>query len=239
MMMSHEEQVQLLSQVEILEPLSEEELKGLLQRSLDTHLEAGEIFFSPEDTSEKLFILEKGRVRLFRTSDGRELTLAEIEPGTIFGEMALTAQRLRGSYAQAMEPSILISMSRADLEHLMLKNPQVGIRITHLLSERLHSYESRLEDVTLKEIPARLASLILLLCEGEGVMTRQDIKIPHHYTHERLGTMIGANREAVTRAFARLQDEGAVELRRRLIHVSDIEALRRLAGHPSPQDINS
>ena len=236
-MMPLEEEVQILSRVEILEPLSEEELRELLRQSLDTHLEAGETFFTPEDTSERLFILKKGRVRLFRTSDGRELTLAEIEPGTIFGEMALTAQRLRGSYAQAMEPSILISMSRADLEHLMLKNPQVGIRITHLLSERLYSYESRLEDVTLKEIPARLASLILLLCEEEGVMTRQDIKIPQHYTHERLGTMIGANREAVTRAFARLQDEGAVELRRRLIHVSDIEALRRVAGHPSPQDL--
>ena len=236
-MMSHEEEVHLLSRVEILEPLSEEDIRGLLRRSLDTHLEAGETFFSPEDTSERLFILKKGRVRIYRTSEGRELTLAEIDAGTIFGEMALTAQRLRGSYAQAMEPSILISMSRADLEHLMLKNPQVGIRITHLLSERLHSYESRLEDLTLKDIHARLASLILLLCEEEGVMTRQDIKIPHHYTHERLGTMIGANREAVTRAFGLLQDQGAVELRRRLIHIKDMEALRRAAGYPYPQDI--
>ncbi len=237
-MMPLEEEVQVLSRVEILEPLSEEELRELLRQSPDTHLDPGETFFTPEDTSERLFILKKGRVRLFRTSDGRELTLAEIEAGTIFGEMALTAQRLRGSYAQAMEPSILISISRADLEHLMLKNPQVGIRIAHLLSERLHSYESRLESVTLKEIPARLASLILLLCEEEGVMSRQDIKIPHHYTHERLGTMIGANREAVTRAFSKLQDEGVVELRRRFIHVSDIEALRRVADNPSPQDIN-
>src|SRR5918998_3863486 len=237
-MESYEEEIHLLSRVEILEPLSEEDLRGLLKRSLEEHLEAGATFFTPEDTSERLFILKKGRVRIFRQSDGRELTLAEIEAETIFGEMALTAQRLRGSYAQAMEPSILISMSRADLEHLMLKNPQLGIRITHLLSERLYSYESRLEGVTLKEIPARLASLILLLCEEEGVMTRQDIKIPQHYTHERLGTMIGANREAVTRAFARLQDEGAVELRRRLIHVSDIKALRRVADPASPQDIN-
>src|SRR5919106_4700960 len=236
-MMSLEEEVQILSRVEILEPLSEEELRELLRQSLDTHLEAGETFFTPEDTSERLFILKKGRVRLFRTSDGRELTLAEIEPGTIFGEMALTAQRLRGAYAQALEPSILITMRRADLEHLMLKKPQVGIRITHLLSERLHSYEERMEDLTLKDTHARLANLILLLCEGEGVMTRQDIKIPRHYTHERLGTMIGANREAVTRAFGKLQDEGAVELRRRLIHVRDIEALRRVAGRPSPQDI--
>jgi len=122
----------------------------------------------------------------------------------------------------------------------------VGNRLVHLLSERLRSYEERMEDLTLKEVPARLANLILLLCEGEGVMTRQDIKIPHHYTHERLGAMIGANREAVTRAFreavtrafATLQDEGAVELRRRLIHVRDIEALRRIADPTSPQDIN-
>jgi CRP-like cAMP-binding protein len=225
-MMSLEEEVQVLSRVEILEPLSSEELRELLRQSPDTHLNPGETFYTPEDTTENLFILKKGRVRIYRQSYARELTLSEIEPGTIFGEMALTAQRLRGAYAQALEPSILVSMSRADLEHLILEKPQVGIRITHLLSDRLRSYESRLEDLTLKDIHARLASLILLLCEGEGVMTRTDIKIPHHYTHERLGTMIGANREAVTRAFAELQDEGAVELRRRLIHIRDIEVLR-------------
>ena len=236
-MMPLEEEVRLLSRVGILEPLSDEDLRGLLRRSLDTHLEAGETFFSPEDTSERLFILKKGRVRIFRQSDGRELTLSEIEPGTVFGEMVLTAQRLRGSYAQAMEPSVLISMSRTDLEHIIEENPKVGNRLLHLLSERLAAYESRMEDLTLKDVPARLANLILLLSEGEGIMTRQDIKIPHHYTHERLSTMIGANREAVTRAFGLLQDQGAVELRRRLIHVSDIEALRRVAGHPSPQDI--
>jgi CRP/FNR family cyclic AMP-dependent transcriptional regulator len=237
-MMSLEEEVHVLSRAETLEPLSEEDLRGLLRRSLDTHLQPGETFFTPEDTSERLFILKKGRVRIFKTSEGRELTLAEIEPGMIFGEMALTAQRLRGSYAQAIEPSVLISMSRTDLEHIIEENPQVGNRLLQLLSERLAAYESRIEDLTLKDIPARLANLILLLCEGEGVMTRQDIKIPHHYTHERLGTMIGANREAVTRAFGLLQDQGAVELRRRLIHIKDMDALRQVAGHSSPQDIS-
>jgi CRP/FNR family transcriptional regulator len=236
-MMPLEEEVHVLSRAETLDPLSEEDLRGLLERKRDINLDSGETFFSPEDTTEKLFILKKGRVRIFRQSEGRELTLAEIEPGMMFGEMALTAQRIRGSYAQAIEPSVLISMSRTDLEHIIEENPQVGTRLVHLLSERLAAYESRMEDLTLKDVPARLANLILLLSEGEGVMTRQDIKIPHHYTHERLGTMIGANREAVTRAFAQLQDEGAVELRRRLIHVRDIEALKRVAGHPSPQDI--
>jgi CRP-like cAMP-binding protein len=237
-MMPLEEEVYVLSRGEILDPLSEEDLRGLLERSRDINLNSGEIFFSPEDTTEKLFILKKGRVRIFRQSDERELTLAEIEPGTMFGEMALTAQRLRGSYAQAIEPSVLIGMSRSDLEHIIVENPKVGNRLLQLLSERLAAYESRLEDLTLKDVPARLANLILLLSEGEGVKTRQDIKIPRHYTHERLGTMIGANREAVTRAFGLLQDQGAVELRRRLIHIKDMDALRGAAGHPSPQDIN-
>jgi CRP/FNR family cyclic AMP-dependent transcriptional regulator len=236
-MMPLEEEVHVLSRAETLDPLSEEDLRGLLERKRDINLDSGETFFSPEDTTEKLFILKKGRVRIFRQSEGRELTLAEIEPGMMFGEMALTAQRIRGSYAQAIEPSVLISMSRTDLEHIIEENPQVGTRLLHLLSERLAAYESRMEDLTLKDVPARLANLILLLSEGEGVMTRQDIKIPHHYTHERLGTMIGANREAVTRAFGLLQDQGAVELRRRLIHIKDMEALRGAAGYPYPQDI--
>jgi CRP-like cAMP-binding protein len=65
-MESHEEEIHLLSRVEILEPLSEEDLRGLLRRSLEKHLEAGETFFTPEDTSERLFILKKGRVQTIR-----------------------------------------------------------------------------------------------------------------------------------------------------------------------------
>ena len=95
-----------------------------------------------------------------------------------------------------------------------------------ILSERLHYYETRMQDVTLKEVPARLASLILFLVKSEGVKRPGEIGIPTRYTHEHLGTMIGANREAVTRAFGRLQDEGALQIRR----VEDVEALERAAG---------
>src|SRR3954452_17883434 len=118
-MMPLEEEVRVLSRAETLEPLSDEDLRELLKRSRDINLDSGETFFTPEDTSERLFILKKGRVRIFRTSEGRGLTVAEIEPGMIFGEMALTAQRIRSSYAQAMEPSVLISISRTALEHII------------------------------------------------------------------------------------------------------------------------
>lgn len=225
------ERIRLLSLVDIFEPLSREEIERLNGQLSDVYLEPGEVFFTPRDRSERLFLLWKGRVRVYKAADVREFTLAVVEAGTVFGEMALTGQRLREAYAQAIEPCKVSAMRREDLECLILDKPEVGLQITRLLSERLRRYETRLEDVTLKGVTARLASLILLLLESEGVVSKRNyLKIPTHYTHQHLGTMIGANREAVTRAFAHLQNEGIVELKRRLIYVVDEEALRRAAG---------
>src|SRR5215211_6175749 len=232
-----EERIKLLSMVDIFESLSREEIERLNGQLPDLHLERGEIFYGPEDRSERLFFLHQGKVQIFRAApDGREFTQAVVEAGTVFGEMALTAQQLEGAYAQAMEPSEVSTMLREDLERLILEKPEVGLQITRLLSERLRRYETRLEDISLKDIHSRLASIILLLIESEGVRTTTGYRIPAHYTHQRLGTMIGANREAVTRAFGLLQDEGVVELRRRLIYVTNIEALRQAAGYREEEE---
>ena len=99
----------------------------------------------------------------------REFTLEVVDAGTVFGEVAFTPPTPSESYAEAMEPSVVFTMERAEVERLILQKPEVGIRIISLLSERLHYYETRLQDVTLKEVPARLASLILFLVKSEGV----------------------------------------------------------------------
>jgi CRP/FNR family transcriptional regulator, cyclic AMP receptor protein len=232
--MNKEEQIELLSRVDIFEGLPKEEIReildDLLKRNAEIELQAGEVFYTPQEPDGKLFILKRGRVRIYKMEASREFTLEVVDAGTVFGEVAFTPHALRDAYAEAMEPSVVLAMERADVERLIRQKPQVGIRIIGLLSERLHYYETRLEDVTLKGLPARLASLILFLIESEGVKRPGEISIPTSYTHEHLGTMIGANREAVTRAFGRLQDEGALQIRRRLIYVEDVEALERAAG---------
>ena len=227
------ERIRLFQMVDVFESLSASEIERLDERLPDARLETGDIFYSPGDPSEKVFILRRGKARIYKVADdGREFTLAVVGAGTMFGEMTLTAQRLQGACAQAMEPSEVSMMLREDLERLILEKPQVGLQIAHLLSERLRRYEIRLEDITLKDIPTRLASMILLLVEAEGVVTSEGyIRIPTHYTHQRLGSMIGTTREAVSRAFGVLQEETIVELRRRIIYVKNLEALQRRAGH--------
>ena len=84
--------------------------------------------------------------------------------------------------------------------------------------------EARWADLASKGVSARLASMLLRLLQSEGVVTPEGFRIPTRYTHQQLGTMIGANREAVTRAFARLREAGVVETKRRYIHITNVEA---------------
>ncbi len=229
-MLLPKEKIRLLSMVDVLEPLSEEELEEFSRRVPDAHIEQGQIFYAPEGRSEALFMLKKGRVRIYKvTPEGWEFTLAVVEAGMMFGEMALTAQRMWEAYAEAMEPSDICILRNADLERIVRGNPEVGLKMIRVLSERLRLCETRLEDITLKNIPARLASLILQLAASEGIMTPEGPRIPTHYTHRQLAMMIGSSRETVTRAFTKLQRAGAVELRHRYIYVKDIEALEHAA----------
>lgn len=183
-------------------------------------------------------MLKKGRGRIYRVSpDGREFTLAMVNAGTVFGEMTLTAQRLENAYAEAMESSVMCAMKRQDLERLVTEKPQVGLKMMRVLSERLSAADNRMEDIALKEVPARLAGFILQLVETEGVVTGEGYKVPGRYTHRQLATVIGSKRETVTKAFTLLQRSGAVELKRRRIYVKDLEALKEAASHglhPTP-----
>jgi CRP/FNR family transcriptional regulator, cyclic AMP receptor protein len=226
-----ENEIRTLSFVEIFEPLSEDELARIDWKRLSTKVRAGETFYTPLDLCETLFVLMKGRVRLFRKSAlGKEFTLGVLGDGTIFGEMALTAQNFRNSYAQALEDSEVATMCRADLERLILDKPEVGLQLVHVLSDRLVQYETRLEDLGLKEVPARLAGILLLLLESDGIRERESYRLTGRYTHYQLGTMIGANREAVTRAFRVLKEAGAIEIDRRSIQIKDLDALKEIAA---------
>jgi CRP/FNR family transcriptional regulator, cyclic AMP receptor protein len=240
MPMSLKEQMRLLSMVNILGPLSEEELEDLAKRTPDTFLEQDDILYVSTEGTERLFVLKKGRVQLYEIDQsGEEITLSVIEDGNVFGEMALTGQSLSGIYVRAISPSTVVSLRREHLEDLIMKKPEVGLRLVRELAERLHASERRYADVVGKDVPARLATLILTLVDTEGVIlslvdseravSTQSYRIPTRYTHEQLASMIGCKRVAVTRAFRKLEEGGAVELKKRHIVVQDLDALKDLA----------
>jgi CRP/FNR family cyclic AMP-dependent transcriptional regulator len=226
MTMSEQREVKLLSLVDVLEPLSEEELEEVSTRCPTFSLDAGQEFYASSKHDGGLFLLEEGHVVIFKlTSSGKQITCAVHSAGTV-----LPALRLQGLSAQALESSVFAFMRREDLEYFLRRKPQVGLRLMDLLAENLRLMDARISDVIHKRVSARLASLIAWLIEEEGIVAGSgDLVIPYHYTHEQLGTIIGARRVAVTLAFRALQDEGAVELRQRHIYVKDLNLLQRIA----------
>jgi CRP/FNR family transcriptional regulator len=142
----------------------------------------------------------------------------------------LLGERLAGSYAQALTPTTILSINHEELMRLFRRTPEVAMKLTKLLARRLREADERLADISLKKVPARLASLLVQLVESEGIVTREGYRrISIRYTHDRLATMIGAGRVAVTRAFASLREEGILELRDRQIVVKDMQALEQAA----------
>jgi CRP/FNR family transcriptional regulator, cyclic AMP receptor protein len=227
--------VRLFSLVDVLEPLSEEELHDLARRCPAFSVQGGEDFYSPDEHGDGLFFVLEGRVRVHLAApSGKETTLDLLGSGTVLWVRRFEVLHAGAVRVRAVGPTLLAFMGRDDLERFVLSKPEVGLRMMELLAERLGSTNERMAEVARRGVLPRLARQILRLLEGEGVVDREGgQRIPTAYTHEQLGAMVGAERVAVSRAMRRLQEEGAVEVRRRRIHVGDPEALRRVAERES------
>jgi CRP-like cAMP-binding protein len=215
--------IPLLREVEIFKDLSPAEMTWLKEATEMVAFAPGEVIYQPGTAPERevLFILKWGRVRLFRrTPEGKKLEVAVMERGSFFGEMSILAQRMHETSAEAIEPSLVCIMSRADVERLILAKPKVGIRMVEALNRRLAVSYLREEALAFYTVQARLAAELVSRVDDSVVRA----------THQDLADMIGASRETVTKALDQLQREGLVDLSHARIRVTEPAALRLLAS---------
>jgi CRP/FNR family transcriptional regulator, cyclic AMP receptor protein len=225
-----EEQLSPLAKVDILRSLSLEEIERLALLSASVHLGTGEAF-ALDGGRWALLLLVSGRVRVHeRNATGPGLTISMVEEPTVVAQTGFAAQPSRAVVVEALEPSVLRVLEGEAFDDLVRRNPEVGVKTIRILGERLSTCEGRLSGLVHQEVPARLATLVLRLSGHQGVVIGKDNRIvPTRYTHNQLASMVGSNREAVTRALGRLRKAGAVEVRNRRIHVADADALEHLA----------
>ncbi len=224
-----------LREIELFQDLTSNEIEALGERMPVTDVEAGTVFYSPQEPNEVLFLVKRGRVRLYHLSiEGKDFTTAILEAGTFFGEMTLLGQALYGSYAEAMTPCTLCLMSRDDVRTHLLGNMRIAYRIVEMLGQRLIETEQRLADLALKRVPARLASLLLELAHKHADY-EQRAGIPHtgpvevSCTHEELAHLVGVHRETTTRILNEMRSRGLIELRRGRVALLNPEGLREFS----------
>jgi CRP/FNR family cyclic AMP-dependent transcriptional regulator len=213
-----------LRMVDIFQDLTEAEMEEIDRATTLTTTRRGKILYMPEDTSEVLFLLKQGQVQLYRISpDGKKLVIATLGPGAIFGEMALIGQGMHNTFAEATEDSVILVMSRDDVERLLMTKPKVALRIFEILGKRLKEAEVRFEEIAFKGIPARLASLLLQLADREGSDTITGL------THQDLGEQIGTYRETTTQTLNTFKAEGLIDIGRKRIAILDRKGLQHVA----------
>jgi CRP-like cAMP-binding protein len=187
----------------------------------------GERFGGEVETS-SLLLVSSGRVRVFVAGpDDRELTLALLDPGEAFGAAPSLAGRQRR--IEALEHTMLISFSEADLARLVESAPTFGIRVVRLLLESARGVSDDLARLAFSPVPARLAAKLVELMDRYGRVTPSGIRIDVRFTHLQLSAMIGTSRETLTKALGDLRANGIVDVRERLIWVLDADGLEAAA----------
>jgi CRP-like cAMP-binding protein len=220
-----------LSEVDIFADLSPAEMDRLAAVAPMKTYAPGELLYSPHNPVETLFILKKGRVRIFRiAADGRALTTALITPGTIFGEMVLLGQHMYDNYAEALEEAVVCVMSRSTVQQHLLSDPRIATRITEILGQRLVEMERRLCDAVFKSVPQRVAGTLTTLAGqqrrlGVGPRTAQVA-----LTHDQLAALVGTSRETATKVLGDLADRGLIRLARGKITILDPAGVSAEAG---------
>jgi CRP/FNR family transcriptional regulator, cyclic AMP receptor protein len=220
-----------LAKVDIFQSLSPEEIERLAPLSASVHLGAAEAF-ALEKGRYALLLLTSGRVRVHEPNTaGPGLTLSLVENPSVVAQTGFAAWPPRVILVEALEPSVLRVLQGEAFDDLVRRNPEVGVKTIRVLGARLSTCEARLSEMVRKEVPARLAGLILGLSEHQGGVTVNGSRmIPTRYTHNQLASIVGSNREALTKALGRLKRAGGVEVKNRRIYVVDVDVLTRIAG---------
>lgn len=228
---SFAEKLGLLGEVALFDGLSEADMQAIGHATTMTHCVRGQQILSPDDPPDRIHIIKKGRVRVYRTTpDGKQLTLDIFEKGTILGDMELVGQeRLPEAYAEAIEDGVICTITPDQLRTLIERYPVIGINLIRHLSRRLQAAERELEAMAYQRVDQRLARKLLDLARRFGVTTEQGTLIGARLTQQELAEMIGTTRETLAHTLGDFRRRGLLDTEHHQVLIRDAEMLAELA----------
>lgn len=189
--------------------------------------------YLPAEQAESVLLLASGRIKICHlTPDGKQSILAFIDPGEIFGELAVLEPGPRDEYAETVERSKVISIPGTAVTQLMQEHPDLCLGITKLIGLRRRRIERRVKNLLFLSNRDRLVHLLLELAEQYGLETERGVELEIGLSHQDLANIVGSTRETVTVVLGTLQTEGYVRVGRRQLILRRIDKLARLVGMP-------
>jgi CRP/FNR family transcriptional regulator len=218
----------IISTIPLFNGLPEDQIAAIKKIAVEKHINKGEIIVSEGDEGEGFFVIAEGRVKVFKVStEGKEQILHIFGPGQPFGEVPVfTGQRFPAN-AQAIDKTRVLFFPRASFVNLISANPSLALNMLAIMSKKLRQFAVQIENLSLKEMPARLASYLVFLADEQNKDDSVTLKI----SKGQLASILGTIPETLSRVFAKLSGQKLINVEGKKITLLNRRGLEDLAEY--------
>ncbi|HHY72492.1 MAG TPA: Crp/Fnr family transcriptional regulator [Bacillus bacterium] len=221
---------QLLHNVPIFRELTDEELQSIIDISQTRIYDSKIHVFMQGDIQDRVFFIHHGKVKIYKTDfNGREQIVSVLKDGDMFPHVGFFKKGEYPAHAEIIEPTTLIVIPISNFEEILIKYPEVSIKVFRVLGEKIIDLQNRLEEQILSNTYEQIIKLLLRLAKSHGQkvsdMTNKFL-ITTHFTNRELANMIGSSRETVSRTLNQLKKKKLVDTDENGYYFVDIEQLQ-------------
>ncbi len=218
--------IEAIHTISLFKGLPEPYLAKLSEILVDQTFNRGITIFIEGDEAAGFYTVISGRIKIFKLSpDGKEQILHIFGPGNIFGEVPMFAGGHFPANAETIEKSRVFFFPRTSFIELIKSEPSLAMNMLAELSKKLRQLTRLVEELSLKEVPGRLAAYLLLISDEGDTHDTIDLDI----TKTQLAGLVGTIPETLSRILGRMINQGVIEVSGRMIKIVDRKALSEIA----------
>lgn len=214
---------ELLAHSLLFSGLPREQVEKIAEIAVTKRYGKGASIFFEGDPGIGFFMVASGKVKIFKTSfDGKEQILHIFGPGEPFGEVPVFHGNPFPANAEALSECEVLFFPRAEFVGLITGNPSLALNMLAVLALRLRRFATQVENLSLKEVPGRLAAYLQYLMEEQQRQDRVVLDIPKG----QLASLLGTSSETLSRIFNKMSEEGLIRVEGKTIFILDRERLK-------------
>lgn len=192
------------------------------------NVQRGEYFYLPNSTTEKVYYLESGRIKLgFVDEEGKEVLQDMLSSGQIFGEQGLSNETHRKEFAKALDNATVRIIRLSYLRELMAQKPDLTQKIIALINEKHYKMQERWRSQTRTHSKVRIIHFMMDLAKQHGRKVGTEMLVLNFFTHQELADLVGSSRQTVTMLLNDLKSRNLIYFDRKRLLVRNMELLAK------------
>lgn len=196
-------------------------------------LKKGEYVYLPEELSDKIFFLTSGRIKIGTYGDnGKEITKAILDPGNVFGELAMIGQKRRKDFAYAMENSEACVVTVNEMNDLMRNHNALSLFFMKIMGSRALDMERRLTSLVFKDSRSRIIEFLIDLVHTKGQRIGYEWVVRKFITHQEIANLTATSRQTVTTTLNELRTDNILTFNRKRLLIRDLGKLKQEMTQP-------